>query len=172
MSPRLGISAGRDNRKILTVPGAWPPAGRSDGRSGTVCRLRSSRAHQTSPNLALAWPCGRMYCAHWTPSKWASLPWPGSSGGTGRYRGRRRALALSRRPRELERRHGLAAMIHRADLLAVLQAACLGSQVGRARCESATAMSIVAGLVILMIHLAFAPWPDIFRHVEVAPAHR
>ena len=26
------------------------------------------------------------------------------------------------------------------------------------------AMIIVAGLVILMIHLAFAPWPDIFRH--------
>jgi hypothetical protein len=23
---------------------------------------------------------------------------------------------------------------------------------------------IAAGLVILMIHLAFAPWPDIFRH--------
>ena len=34
------------------------------------------------------------------------------------------------------------------------------------------AMIIVAGLVILMIHLAFAPWPDIFRHIEVAPAHR
>jgi hypothetical protein len=33
-------------------------------------------------------------------------------------------------------------------------------------------MIIVAGLVILMIHLAFAPWPDIFRHIEVAPAHR
>lgn len=129
MSPRLGISAGRDNRKILTVPGAWPPAGRSDGRSGMVGRSRSSRAHQTSPNLALAWPSGRMHCAHRTPSKWASLPWPGSSAGTGRYRGRRRALALSRRHRELERRHGLAAMIHRADLLAVLQAACLGSQV-------------------------------------------
>ena len=26
------------------------------------------------------------------------------------------------------------------------------------------AMIIVAGLVILMIHLAFAPWPDMFRH--------
>jgi hypothetical protein len=63
-------------------------------------------------------------------------------------------------------------MIHRADLLAVLQAACLGSKAGRARCESATAMIIVAGLVILMIHLVFTPWPDIFRHVEVAPAHR
>jgi hypothetical protein len=59
MSRRLGISAGRDDRKILTVPGAWPPAGRSDGGSGTVYRLRSSRAHQTSPNLGAGlalWP--------------------------------------------------------------------------------------------------------------------
>jgi len=32
-------------------------------------------------------------------------------------------------------------------------------------------MIIVAGLIILMIHLAFAPWPDIFGHVGVARAH-
>jgi 2-polyprenyl-6-methoxyphenol hydroxylase-like FAD-dependent oxidoreductase len=88
----------------------------------------------------------------------ASLPWPGSSGGTGRYRGRRRALALSRRHRELERRYGLAAMIHRADLLAVLQAACLGSQVGRARCESATVVRVAEDSTLLPLFLP--PTPD------------
>jgi hypothetical protein len=49
MSPRLGISAGPDNRKILTVPGAWPAAGRSDGRSGAVEDLVS---HLKLPVLA------------------------------------------------------------------------------------------------------------------------
>src|SRR5712691_11652231 len=73
MPPRLGIRAGRDNRKILTVPAldhqqAEVMAGpaRLAGR-GPRGRSRLRRTWR--------WPGldGRMHCAHWTPSKWASL---------------------------------------------------------------------------------------------------